>query len=206
MDFNAKSLSVLRKQKCGIRKGARNMTCHYPVLECGSGVEALAVTHKAIHPSPIIIRLLEGAAPSARADTVYATLNTAAVRGLSWGTPCHPTETCSWNMTQLPQSTRAALSGVQGSSCVWHKVVPTSSLGLVLLGRPSCSSPLRECWYLTLPCQTSANISWAAKGTSSFFAFHMLGCHRLVASSLMDYNFFSHLDLSAHYPIWDYIE
>lgn len=70
MDFNVKSLSMLRKQKHGIRKGAGNMTCHHPVLECGSGVEALAVTHKARLPSPVIIRLLKGAAPSPRAGTV----------------------------------------------------------------------------------------------------------------------------------------
>lgn len=147
MDLNAKSLSMLGKQRCGIKKGARNMACHNPVLECGSGVEAPAVTHKAMHPSPVNIRLHKGAAPSPRAGTAYATLNTSAVGGLSWGTLCHPTETCSWNMTQLLQSTRAALSGAmdQGYSCAWHKVIPTPSLGLILLGRPSCSSPLRVC-------------------------------------------------------------
>lgn len=117
MDFNVKFLSMLRKQKHGIRKGARNMACHHPVLEHGSCVEAPGVAHKAMHPSPAIIRLLKGAAPSPRAGTAYATLNTAAVGGLSGtGTTCHPTETCSWNTTQLLQSTWAALSGsaVQG--------------------------------------------------------------------------------------------
>lgn len=66
MDFNAKSLSMLQKQKHGIRKGARNRACCHPVLECGSDVKALALTHKAMHPSPVIIRLLKGAAPQSQ--------------------------------------------------------------------------------------------------------------------------------------------
>lgn len=175
MDFNVKSLSMLRKQRCGLRKGARNRTGHDPGLECGSGVEALALTHKARHPGPVIIRLLKGAAPSPRASTACIPPETPLQWEVCPGEPCvilqKPAPGTGLSFCKAhgqpwvgPWSRDAPVLG-KGSS---H---PQFGTGAVLLGRASCSSPFRECWHLTPQhFQVLANLSWAAKGTSRSFS------------------------------------
>lgn len=129
---------MCRKQKHGIRKGAGDRAHHHPVSEHGSGGEALALTQPGTLGSAVQALLPLG--HSRVLLQPWSLRNIWHLKHLCGGWPCvvpqEPapgTGTCSWDRTQLLQSTQGALSEatVQEPPHAWQEVAQALSLGLV---------------------------------------------------------------------------